>query len=99
MLRWDVTIEVEGEQPQTYPRARVTIGHDTVKLHHDRKPTDDEVAAFVEGDGSFDDATQELWVDSSSIADDALVLTGTEHTGGATDIEGRLRMRWTLRLT
>ncbi len=97
MLRWDVTIEIEGQSSETHSGARVTIGQDTVKLHHDRELSDSEVAAFVEGEDTFSDATQEMWVQSCTATDGALVLIGTELTGGASDIKGALPMKWTLR--
>jgi hypothetical protein len=98
MVRWDATIEVEGEGSKPYRNARVTIGHDTVKLHHDRRPSDTEVAAFREGSAeTFLEATEEMWVDSCRVVEGALELLGTELTGGAGDIEGALRMKWTLK--
>jgi hypothetical protein len=97
MVRWDVTIQID-EDVKTYSNVRVTIGHDTVKLHHDRHPSTDEVAAFVSGNAeTFLEATEEMWVDSCLVADDALVLVGTELTGGAGDIKGVLRMKWTIK--
>jgi hypothetical protein len=97
MLRWDVTIEIQGQPPETYRSARVTIGHDTVKLHHDQRPSDAEIEAFVEGRAIFFDATEEMWVDSCRVGDGSVVLMGIEMTGGPADIEGALQMKWTLR--
>jgi hypothetical protein len=96
-MLWDVTVEIEGQGPETYSGARVTIGPDTVKLHHDRKPSKAEIEAFVEGVGNFPGATEEMWVQSCRVTEGALQLIGTELTGGAADIEGALRMKWTLK--
>lgn len=97
MVRWNVTIQIADEATKMYRNARVTIGHDTVKLHHDRHPSTDEVAAFVAGSPeTFLDATQEMWVDSCRVAKGALELMGTELTGGAGDIKGELTMKWVL---
>ncbi len=96
MLRWDVTIEIEGQPAETYRSARVTLGDDTAKIFHDRKPSGAEVAAFAEGAGSFTAATEEMWVDSCRVDDGVLILQGIEMTGGPADIEGPLRMKWTL---
>jgi hypothetical protein len=97
MLRWHVTIEIQGQPPETYRSARVTIGHDTVKLHHDRKPSGGEIEAFVEGRATFFDATEEMWVESCRVGDGRVVLMGIEMTGGPADIEGALQLKWTLR--